>query len=105
MDRFGYPYFPVRLLGELRRLVAHLEQRLPFVQCPCQIIQARHDYMSSVRNAQFVYDRVASRRKEIVYLENSYHVITADQERAKVAQSMLDFFSPTLSHAHAASAE
>jgi len=50
--------------------------------------------MSSVRNAQFVYDRVASGRKEIVYLENSYHVITADQERAKVAQSMLNFFAP-----------
>jgi carboxylesterase len=105
VDRYGYPYFPVRLLGELRRLVAHLEHRLPFVQCPCQIIQARQDDMSSVRNAQFVYDRVASRRKEIVYLENSYHVITADQERAKVAQSMLDFFSPTLSHAYAAAAQ
>ena len=55
--------------------------------------------MSSVRNAQFIYDHVASRRKEIVYLEDSYHVITADQERGKVAQSMLDFFSPEARHA------
>lgn len=94
VDRFGYPYFPVRLLGEVRRLVSHLEKRLPSIQAPCQIIQARHDDMSSVRNAQFIYDHVASRRKEIVYLEDSYHVITADQERGKVAQSMLDFFSP-----------
>jgi esterase/lipase len=61
--------------------------------------------MSSTRNAQFVYDRVASLRKEIVYLEDSYHVITADQERAKVAQSMLNFFAPTPSHAHAAAAQ
>jgi len=99
VDRFGYPYFPVRLLGELRRLVRHLEKRLPFVHSPCQIIQARHDDMSSVRNAQFIYDRVASRRKEIVYLEDSYHVITADQERGKVAQSMTDFFSQEGRHA------
>jgi esterase/lipase len=95
----------VRLLGELRRLVAHLQQRLPFIHCPCQIIQARHDDMSSTRNAQFVYDKVASSRKEIVYLEDSYHVITADQERAKVAQSMLNFFAPTTSHAHVAAAQ
>jgi carboxylesterase len=99
VDRFGYPYFPVRLLGEVRRLVSHLEKRLPTIQAPCQIIQARHDDMSSVRNAQFIYDHVASRRKEIVYLEDSYHVITADQERGKVAQSMLDFFSPEARHA------
>ncbi len=99
VERFGYPFFPVRLLGELRRLVRHLQKRLPFVHCPCQIIQARHDDMSSVRNAQFIHDRVASTRKEIVYLENSYHIITADQERGKVAQSMLDFFAHEENHA------
>ncbi len=93
VDRLGYPYFPVRLLAELRRLVAYLEPRLPRVRCPCQVIQARHDDMSSARNAQHIHHRVGSARKEIVYLENSYHVITADQERAKVAQSMADFFA------------
>ena len=99
VDRFGYPFFPVRLLDELRRLVAHLHRRLPRVTSPCQIIQARHDDMSSVKNAGQIYDRVASKRKEIVYLEDSYHVITADQERAKVAQSMLDFFGREVSRA------
>jgi carboxylesterase len=98
VDTLGYPYFPVRLLGELRRLVRHVEQRLPLVTSPCQIIQARHDDMSSVRNAQIVYDGVRSTRKEIVYLENSYHVITADQERGKVASSMLTFFSHEGAH-------
>ncbi len=99
VDRLGYPYFPVRLLSELRRLVAHLEPRMPRVKCPCQVIQARHDDMSSARNALHIHDRVGSARKEIVYLENSYHVITADQERAKVAQSMADFFAREASHA------
>lgn len=92
VDRLGYPYFPVRLLAELHRLVDYLKPRLPRVCCPCQVIQAREDDMSSVKNALYIHDRVRSTRKEIVYLEDSYHVITADQERAKVAQSMLDFF-------------
>jgi carboxylesterase len=73
--------------------VAHLERRLSAVTNPCQIIQARQDDMSSPKNAQRIHDRVSSTRKEIVYLEDSYHVITADQERAKVAQSMFDFFA------------
>lgn len=99
VDRLGYPFFPVRLLAELHRLVAHLEQRLGHVKSPCQVIQARHDDVSSVKNALRIHDGVASTRKEIVYLEDSYHVITADQERAKVAQSMLDFFGGEGSHA------
>jgi carboxylesterase len=98
VDRFGYPFFPVRLLAELHRLVAHLQPRLPKITSACQIIQARHDDMSSVKNAQVIHDRVSSTRKEIVYLEDSYHVISADQERAKVAQSMATFFSPEAKH-------
>ena len=98
VDRFGYPYFPVRLLAELRRLVRHLRARIGRVGSPCQIIQARHDDMSSDRNALFIYDRVGSARKELVYLEDSYHVITADQERGKVANHMLDFFAHVSAH-------
>jgi carboxylesterase len=98
VDQLGYPFFPVRLLNELHRLVAHLNPRLPRVTCPCQIIQARNDDMSSVKNARHIHDRVGSSRKEIVYLEDSYHVITADHERAKVAQSILDFFALEVSH-------
>lgn len=99
VDRFGYPYFPVRLLSELRQLVGHLQTRLGFIHCPCQVIQARHDDVSSVRNALLIHDHVASTCKEIVYLEDSYHVITADQERGKVANYMLEFFSRESSHA------
>jgi carboxylesterase len=98
VDRFGYPYFPVRLLSELRRLVRHLQTRLGSIRSPCQIIQARHDDVSSVRNATRIHDRVASARKEIVYLEDSYHVITADQERGKVATAMFDFFAGESRH-------
>ncbi|MEO6876499.1 MAG: alpha/beta fold hydrolase [Opitutaceae bacterium] len=93
VDRFGYPYFPVRQLTELRHLVRELRGRLGDVRCPCQVIQARHDDVSSVRNAVYIHNHVASLQKEIVYLENSYHVITADQERGRVANAMLDFIA------------
>ncbi len=98
VDRFGYPFFPVRLLGELSRLVSFLKPRLPQVIAPCQIIQARHDDMSSAKNARHIHQLVGSVRKEIIYLEDSYHVITADQERAKVAQHLLDFFTAEVAH-------
>ena len=94
VDQFGYPFFPVALLHQLQKLVVYLKGRLPNINAPVQLIQAQHDDMTSVRNAQFIYDRISSKHKEIVLLHNSYHIITADQERATVASRMAAFFAP-----------
>lgn len=92
MDKYGYPYFPVTLFCELRRLIKHLKKILPRVKVPVQIIQAKEDDMTSIRNAQYIHDHVAAMVKEIVLLYDSYHVITADQERETVALKMEEFF-------------
>lgn len=91
--RYGYPYFPVTLLYQLHLLVKTLTKKLGNIRAPVQIIQAKDDDMTSVKNAQFIYDRVKSEVKEIVLLYNSYHLITADQERDKVAEAMERFFN------------
>jgi carboxylesterase len=72
--------------------VKHLKPKLSRITVPVQVIQAREDDMTSVRNANFIYDRVSSRDKEIVLLDDSYHIITADQERGKVLDKMQQFF-------------
>ncbi len=91
--QFGYPYFPVSLLYQLEKLVAHLSKRLKDVAVPVQVIHAQDDDMTSIKNAQFIYDRISSKQKELVLLQNSYHIITADQERYTVAQKIAEFFS------------
>lgn len=96
VDRFGYPYFPVTLFYQLHLCAKHLSKRLPYIKNPVQLIQARDDDITSVKNSQFIYDRVKSDVKELVLLDNSYHVITADQEREKVAQSVAVFFDKFL---------
>ncbi len=91
--KYGYPYFPVTLFCELRLLIEHLKKKLPRIKTPLQLIQAQEDDMTSVKNSRYIHDRVASKEKEIVLLYNSYHVITADQERQTVAKKMHEFFS------------
>lgn len=95
--QYGYPYMPVNLISELQRLVKFLSKKLVDISVPVQLIQARNDDMTSVKNSQFVYDKVSSQIKEIVLLENSYHVITADQERDKVAENINNFFKKLMS--------
>jgi carboxylesterase len=80
----------------LQLLVRHLTRRLPDIKAPVQLIQAKDDDMTSVRNSKYIYDRVGSEIKEIVLLYDSYHVITADQERDLVAEKMMNFFGDIL---------
>ncbi len=91
--QFGYPYFPVTLLYQLHLLVKYLSKRLAGIDTPVQLIQAKDDDMTSVRNSQFIYDRVYSKNKELVLLDTSYHVITADYEKEKVARETERFFN------------
>jgi len=89
--QLGYAHFPLRLFCEMRHLIARCIASLPRVRAPLLLLQAEHDDATSPRNARFILERVASGRKELVMLENSYHVITADLERAHVAAAMTRF--------------
>jgi carboxylesterase len=91
-DQYGYPYFPVTLLHQLQLLVKHITKKLPGMDFPVQLIQAKDDDVASAKNSKFIYDRISSKIKEIVLLYNSYHVITADQERETVAERVTGFF-------------
>jgi len=99
--QFGYPYFPVSLLHQLELLVSYLTPRLQNISAPMQLIHAKEDDMASLKNSQFIYDRVQSAKKELVILENSYHIITADQERETVAKKMTEFFNSLWKEAYA----
>jgi len=90
---YGYPFFPLGLLNQLNEVIRRVRTKLGEITAPVQLIQAQEDDMTSVKNSRFIYDRVASEKKELILLYDSYHVITADQERDKVAQKMDTFFA------------
>jgi carboxylesterase len=87
----GYAHFPVRLFCEMRRLIARCKSLLPAVTCPVLLIQAEHDDMTSPRNSQFIFDRIGSTWRELILLKQSYHVVSADLERATVAVHLQRF--------------
>ena len=87
----GYSHFPLRLFCEMRHLIALCIDTLPQVRAPVLLVQAEDDESTSPRNSHFILERVSSPRKELVMLENSYHVVTADLDRTRVAASMTDF--------------
>ena len=91
--RVGYAHFPIALFCGMRHLIRRCIELLPRVTAPLLLLQAEEDDITSPRNSQFVYDRVASQRKELILLKNSYHVITADDDREQVAAAVTAFCS------------
>lgn len=89
--RLGYAHFPVALFCEMRHLIHRCIALLSRVTAPLLLLQAEEDDITSPRNSQFIYDRVASDRKELVLLRRSYHVITADDDREQVAAAVKAF--------------
>ena len=75
------------------------------ITSPVLLLQAQHDDMTSPRNAQFIRDRVGSARRELVMLEQSYHLISVDVERSIVAERMRTFCDSLTCRADAVTAE
>ncbi|MBU1125022.1 MAG: alpha/beta fold hydrolase [Candidatus Omnitrophica bacterium] len=89
---FGSPFFPMSCLYQHRLFTKVVTKEMPGVKAPVIIFHAREDDMTSLKNARYVYTRIGSEKKELVILEDSYHMITIDKEKDKVAQEMATFF-------------
>ena len=86
-----YPRYPVRAIGELRALMQEVDRRLPAVTAPALIIQSRRDTSVLPANGQYIFDRLGSADKDLLWLERSGHIVTEGPERDLVNQAALKF--------------
>jgi carboxylesterase len=89
---YGYPVIPVSCMYQNYLLAKYVMSILDKVNVPIQLLQAKDDDVTSPKNSYYIYDRIASKDKEIFLFEDSYHIIIADQERDKVAEKTIAFF-------------
>ncbi len=89
---YGYPVIPVSCMYQNHLLAKYVMTILDKVATPLQLLQAKDDDVTSPRNSYYIYDHIASKDKEIVLFDDSYHIIIADQERDKVAEKTIAFF-------------
>jgi carboxylesterase len=92
--KYGYAYFPVSLFHQLQRLTRTVIPLLGRINAPLLLIHPQEDDTASVKNSELIHRRISSRVKQLVILTDSYHVVTADQEREKVGRVMLEFLAP-----------
>ncbi|MGI4814311.1 MAG: alpha/beta hydrolase [Janthinobacterium lividum] len=73
-------------LHEASRLAARVRARLGEIKNDCLIVHAIDDETSSPRNARFVAANIGASFLRTIYLDDSYHMITSDNEREAVAR-------------------
>ena len=87
----GLAGFPWPSLAEFQRLSMHVRNRIGRVRAPCVAVHSSDDDVASLRNVRIV-ERGVSAPVETVLLDDSYHMVTVDQERAKLIERSAAFF-------------
>jgi carboxylesterase len=81
---------PLRSFANLNALVSVVKRDLGKVQQPALIVHPREDDMASLENAYYMQKHLGGLVDTLV-LDNSYHMVTLDQQRHIVAQRATSF--------------
>jgi carboxylesterase len=73
-------------LHEASRLASNVRTLVREISTDCLIVHAIDDETSSPRNAQFVAGNIGATFLRTIWLDDSYHMITSDNEREIVAR-------------------
>ncbi len=91
----GTRLMPLGAALSLIELSDRMRPRLGEVVQPTLLIHSRRDHTCPYeRNVNLVMRHLGSVEKRALALEESYHVITVDSEKERVAQETLDFIAP-----------
>ena len=82
---------PLRVVRESERLSAHVRSLLPDLAHPVQVQHARDDEICRLASVRQALRRVPTGLLSLHVLDNSYHMITADNDRHLVADRLSAF--------------
>ena len=92
----AYPVVPVPAIRHLYALMAVTRELLPRVTCPTLIFQSRDDHVVVPDNAPYIQEHIGAEEKRLVWLDNSYHVATLDNDKELIAEETLRFIQAHL---------
>ncbi len=86
----GLPGNPWHSLFQLQRLSRNVRKNLSNITAPCLLLHAYDDDIAHRRNSELIYAKVKG-PKTLIWLYNSYHMITIDNDRKQVIEESIRF--------------
>lgn len=91
MREIVYDRFPTSAGYHMLQFIKGARRSLPDVDCPLLIMHSHHDHTVHPDNATDILRRASSTDKNLVWVDDSYHVITLDVDREKVYDTTYEF--------------
>jgi len=93
LSEVGAPLITARHLHEAKGLMSYTTKNLDEINSRILLIQSVEDDTCSVWSAEKILAKVKSDLRRTIWLGNSYHIITIDNEREIVLNETLRFFA------------
>ncbi len=88
----SYHKIPVRSVWELQKLQKEILKDLKNLNTPTMLAYSRHDDVVFPFNVDMLCSEAKKIRPEVLWLENSGHVVTMDNDKELLAEKILSFF-------------
>jgi len=92
-QEFAYDRVPTGGVDQFRRLLKVVRPLLPSLTLPTLLLKSREDHVVPVASTLKTLARLGSTRKDLVWLEHSYHVATLDHDLPLIVQQSGRFLS------------
>lgn len=91
VKELAYVKTPVKSMKELITLSMIVRGNLQKIETPAMIFSSIVDHVVPPSNSKEVYDAISLSERELVKLENSYHVATLDNDKELIAEKCVEF--------------
>jgi carboxylesterase len=88
----AYARTPTASVEELLKLTNAVRRELSKVHQPAIIFKSKEDHVIPRVSATYTYGHIGSAKKELVWLEHSYHVATMDFDREEIFEKSTEWF-------------
>jgi len=92
ISEVGGSYMTLNHIYQADKLCINVKKNLSNINAPLLAIHAVDDEIAHPNNIDLLVNTVSSEIKRVIYLGNSYHMITVDNERETVAYETANFF-------------
>ena len=91
IEELAYPEVPVPVLKDFMAIMRTTDDLLSAITAPVLVLQSLEDHVVPPENGPYILERLGSTDKELVRLENSYHVATLDNDKELIAERTIRF--------------
>lgn len=79
------------LFQSLKEFIEEVQKQIEFIYAPALVLQAGDDKMINKESATYIYEKIESDQKDIIYYEGAPHVITLSNYKDKVHEDIYQF--------------